>query len=413
MPIKKCNKDKIENPITKRCVSKDGKIGMQLAAKKCSPKQVLNPKTKRCVSKSGKIGKALLMGKHKRNAPAKPKRSEPKRKSSPSKRKSCSPTQILNSATGRCVSKTGKIGIGLAAKKCSPSQIINPATGICVSRNGAIGKKLVREPRERRKADKPSEPIERRKADKPRERREPTEPSGVDYGIREIAQGALLTRLANPGIATKKLSLGLTTNCNLTLEKLHSTAAERKRALIGKGAEGAIYRVKDTGYVLKVSKEIDANFRVEAAVSKRLSDERFKHAPVVSDVWSCDGYGYILMEGLQPIGRNKKKNMKEIGEALDRLHEFNILFPDAHSGNFMRRSDGTVVIIDFGWAYHFQNRNQRAKNRHRDIYELTSFTWKQVLAWEMANLADAFGTAAEIRTAYSMFGQEWSSSRQA
>lgn len=68
---KNCPDDKVLNPATGRCVSKDGAIGKKLlkasvstpAPKKnkgCPDDKVLNPDTGRCVSKDGAIGKKLL-----------------------------------------------------------------------------------------------------------------------------------------------------------------------------------------------------------------------------------------------------------------------------------------------------------------------------------------------------------------
>jgi len=152
-------------------------------------------------------------------------------------------------------------------------------------------------------------------------------------------------------------------------------------------------------YVLKVSKRIDENFKVEAAVYQRLSDERFKHAPIVIDIWSCKKYGYILMEGLSPIVKSdREKNYRDTKKALDLLHQYNIIFPDAHDGNFMRRpSDGSLIIIDYGWAYHFTSRTMPVKNRHRDLYGNSKFTWEQVMAWEQALVAESFGTRQDKR----------------
>ena len=66
--------------------------------------------------------------------------------------KPCTPSQIRNPSTGRCVSKTGAIGKKLLdikkpktpkKKLCDPEKIRNPATGRCVSKTGALGKKLL------------------------------------------------------------------------------------------------------------------------------------------------------------------------------------------------------------------------------------------------------------------------------
>lgn len=78
MPNKKkeCDSDKILNPITNRCVNRNGKIGKTLLSKKppkktkkeCDPDKIINPITNRCVKKDGKIGKAILAKKMKEQA---------------------------------------------------------------------------------------------------------------------------------------------------------------------------------------------------------------------------------------------------------------------------------------------------------------------------------------------------------
>jgi len=69
---KKCEKDKILNPSTKRCVLKNGKIGRNIikgksltkerekTEKKCEQDKILNIKTQRCVKKKGIMGKKIL-----------------------------------------------------------------------------------------------------------------------------------------------------------------------------------------------------------------------------------------------------------------------------------------------------------------------------------------------------------------
>jgi hypothetical protein len=346
-----------------------------MPSKKCNKNQIENPKTKRCVSKKGKIGKELTSV-------------------------SCPAGKILNPKTGRCVSKTGALGKAIANGGCSPKKILNPKTKRCVDRSGSIGKKLKGSPKASPKKAKASP------------KKAKASPKKVPRGglpRLEAARGALTDRV-RAGIVSKQLSYSLSEKCKLTELNLPPTKDERRRALLGRGAEGSVYRVTDDNgseYVLKVSEEIDANFKVEAAISKRLSDEKFKHAPIVVDAWKCKGYGYILMEGLKPLGRDKQKNKQDVRAALDILHKFNIVYPDAHDGNFMRRADGTLVVIDYGWAYHFPTRDARVKNRHRDTYRRASFTWDMVLAWEAVIFAEAFGTAADYRAAGAEFDRAW------
>jgi hypothetical protein len=59
---KKCPPGKILNPVTRRCVKANGKIGKTLVIgeKKCGSGQILNPATGRCVKLDGKIGKLLV-----------------------------------------------------------------------------------------------------------------------------------------------------------------------------------------------------------------------------------------------------------------------------------------------------------------------------------------------------------------
>ena len=96
-------------------------------SKPCTPSQIRNPATGRCVSKTGAIGKKLL---------------DIKKPKTP-KKKLCDPEKIRNPATGRCVSKKGAIGKKLLdikkpetpkKKPCPPGKMRNPATGRCINK---------------------------------------------------------------------------------------------------------------------------------------------------------------------------------------------------------------------------------------------------------------------------------------
>jgi hypothetical protein len=320
----------------------------------CTRTQIRNPKTNRCVKASRKLGMAILQSK-------------------------CKSGQIVNPPTRRCVSKSGTTGRRLLSAKCKKSQVLDPKTGRC---------KPNVKPRSRGKAAKP-------RSRSPAKAKPRSIPEGnLKPGMLSKLRSKLVSRI-NKRVATVALDTRINNRCNLV-------AIHKRGSKIGSGAEGAVYKVvteSNDEYVLKVSKKIDANFKVEAAVYQRLSDERFKHAPIVIDIWSCKKYGYILMEGLSPIVKSvREKNYKDTKKALDLLHQYNIVFPDAHDGNFMRRpSDGSLVIIDYGWAYHFTSRTTPVKNRHRDLYGNSKFTWEQVMAWEQALVADSFGTRQDRR----------------
>ena len=89
--------------------------------KPCTPSQIRNPSTGRCVSKTGAIGKKLLES----NKPEAPK----------TKKKSCPDDKIKNPATGRCVSKTGALGKKLLELKKPEIPKTLKETGPIVEKN--------------------------------------------------------------------------------------------------------------------------------------------------------------------------------------------------------------------------------------------------------------------------------------
>jgi len=90
----KCPAGKIINPVSGRCVDRDGKKGKEIlksrkkksSTRKCPAGKIINPKSGRCVDRDGKKGKEILKSLKKKSSPKKssPKKSSPK-KSSPKK----------------------------------------------------------------------------------------------------------------------------------------------------------------------------------------------------------------------------------------------------------------------------------------------------------------------------------------
>lgn len=73
----------------------------------CPSGKIVNPATGRCVSKTGKIGRSLLGSKPKVSPKKSSKKSKPR---SRKKSKDCVSDKVKNPSSGRCVSKSGKIG---------------------------------------------------------------------------------------------------------------------------------------------------------------------------------------------------------------------------------------------------------------------------------------------------------------
>jgi ribA/ribD-fused uncharacterized protein len=82
--------------------------------KECEPDQIRNPDTDRCVSRTSKLGKSIL-AKQVVGSPAVSLHNQTQKKASP-KRKDCDSDQIRNPDTGRCVSRTSKLGKSILAK---------------------------------------------------------------------------------------------------------------------------------------------------------------------------------------------------------------------------------------------------------------------------------------------------------
>lgn len=112
-----------------------------VAKKKCKSNQIINPSSGQCVKIDGQMGRKIINDIISKSPTLKKKT----KKKAKSRSKSRSPTKgkILNPATGRMVSRTGKTGLEILAKKCKQNQVINPKTGYCVKKTGRIGQSIV------------------------------------------------------------------------------------------------------------------------------------------------------------------------------------------------------------------------------------------------------------------------------
>jgi hypothetical protein len=94
--------------------------------KPCKADQICNPKSGRCVSRTGKIGKTLKSRSQRKKSKSRSLNKSPHKKSrSLSKsacKKPCKADQICNPSSGRCVLRSGKIGKSLIALKKSPKR---------------------------------------------------------------------------------------------------------------------------------------------------------------------------------------------------------------------------------------------------------------------------------------------------
>ena len=187
--------------------------------------------------------------------------------------------------------------------------------------------------------------------------------------------------------------MGLTTAVNLTMGKPSSAPQPDSRllndgvvvgnwkvlALVGIGGNGEVYRVKhlESGEIgaLKAPHlalpQQRQRFELETEILKKISTRKTKgarHFPRFIDEGQITGSDtpYIVIEFLQdftlpepPARRMRKSAVKklvlEVCEGVRELHSNGYLHRDIKLENLMRREDGTVVLIDFGFAVRIED----------------------------------------------------------
>lgn len=187
--------------------------------------------------------------------------------------------------------------------------------------------------------------------------------------------------------------MGLTTAVNLTMGNPSPALPPNSRllndgdavgkwkvlALVGKGGNGEVYRVQhiESGEIgalkaphLDVPQQLQ-RFELETEILKKISTRKTKgarHFPRFLDEGLIIGRDtpYIVIEFLQnfslpepPARRMRKSAIKklvlEVCEGVKELHANGYLHRDLKPENLMRREDGTVVLIDFGFAVRIED----------------------------------------------------------
>ncbi len=126
-------------------------------------------------------------------------------------------------------------------------------------------------------------------------------------------------------------------------------------ALIGKGGMGEVYRAKDTRLgrevAVKISQEqFNERFEREARVVASLNH------PNICSLYDV-GPNYLVMEyveGESPVGPlpidEAMEIARQIAEALGEAHDKGVVHRDLKPANIKIKPDGTVKVLDFGWA---------------------------------------------------------------
>ena len=124
----------------------------------------------------------------------------------------------------------------------------------------------------------------------------------------------------------------------------------KKNILLGSGDFGEVYiacKGTDCEYVIKIQKE---NKEYYTEIDALLSLQHTKAVPSVFAAWTCEKFGYFVMEKLYNCSANSTIMWKEVAKKLDIVKQAGYLHIDIHAGNVMCNKYGEVLLIDFGYA---------------------------------------------------------------
>jgi len=253
--------------------------------------------------------------------------------------------KILNPATGRCVKRDGAIGKKLLAvqrhgaikssSKCDKDKVLNPATGRCVKRDGAIGKKLL----------------------------------------------ANVTPVDPVGTPTKFLKI--VEDC-----KKGETLNIRIREKLGQGSYGSSYKICMVGKCKYALKEQNADIDFKHEVDALYALNNWKHSPKIYAAWTCNGKGYFIQDLMYKCPRDP--TYEQMRQVIGQLNQKGWVHVDVHEGNVMCLKDGTIVLIDFGWA---RNSKDGMVTDHalNEKYKIKEIPWSVLLMIEDVNIDLFYG----------------------
>ena len=184
----------------------------------------------------------------------------------------CESGKIINPETGRCVSRTGKIGLKILAQRCTKKQIINPETGRCVLKDGRIGRRLLQKS-PKRKSPRKTKASTKRKSPKKKKA------SVKRKSPRKSPKKKVSAKRKSPRRSPKKSSGKHGLVCN---KPAKSWRAGKKRVVrVCRGGREKIVHYGATGYKHNYSAAAKRSFR-----ARHKCDE--KKDPFTAGYWACN-----------------------------------------------------------------------------------------------------------------------------
>lgn len=186
-------------------------------------------------------------------------------------------------------------------------------------------------------------------------------------------------------LSIKPVGIGIPTSFLHIVEDCSKNNIWKKTDQLGFGTAGSIYiackAINDCEYAIKIQKQ---NKEYYTEIDALLSLQHTNAVPKVFAAWTCEDFGYFVMEKLYPCTHNDNFMWKEVGKKLNIIQDAGYLHLDIHKGNVMCNKDGQVVLIDFGYAV--KRTEQGNKQEYPD--NIVSQSYGISLTWEYLKLIE-------------------------
>ena len=194
------------------------------------------------------------------------------------------------------------------------------------------------------------------------------------------------TKLDFKTIGVKPVGIGIPTSFLSIVEDCAQNKIWEKDKLLGTGKAGSVYvtcKASDCEYVIKIQEQ---NKEYYTEIEALLSLQHTKAVPKVFAAWTCEKYGYFVMEKLYPCTHNVNFMLIAVDIKLKEIREAGYLHLDIHTGNVMCNKRGEVVLIDFGYAV--KRTQQGDKQEYPD--NMLSEKYGIPLTWEYLEIVQQY-----------------------
>lgn len=123
---------------------------------------------------------------------------------------------------------------------------------------------------------------------------------------------------------------------------------------IGRGRSGNVYRVYLNGQVMAVKyctdQELFGEMANEANILRHLNRKNCVNVPTLLYEQRTENEYFIVISYIDGEHASFKERGPEIEKALQEVHNCQVLHGDIKEDNFLVTSDGSIFVIDFGFA---------------------------------------------------------------